>query len=80
MEIYDCGITVTYRGKTRRLRFTEDEYWEDGSALYYSIIAVDDDGNEYCVTYAPPHLDPYGNENDCDYGQRCLEETNWDCP
>lgn len=75
------GIIIYKNGEPqKKLYFTDDQHWDIGDADTFSVIAKDAGGKKYCITYQPPILDRYDDEDDADYGDRRIEYIDWDSP
>lgn len=77
-EHYNYGIDLVNGGETLRLYFMGDEYWAGDDD--YSEIVVDEDGNEYCITYTAPDLDQWEDECESDFAQRQVDAIDWSDP
>lgn len=81
MDKHNYGIIIYKDGKpVKKLYFTDDQNWDIGDVDTFSVSAEDADGKEYYITYQPPVLDRYDDEDDADYGDRRVEDIDWDSP
>lgn len=80
MDKLDYGIIVTRGDEQLKLFFTDDQHWDSGDVWGFTVIAMDAAGREYAISYTPPRLDQDEDELDCDYYDRCAEETDWSRP
>lgn len=81
MDKHNYGIIIYKDGEPqKKLYFTDEEHWDVGDDDTFDVIAEDAAGGAYCITYQPPVLDRYDDEDDADYCDRRVEDIDWDSP
>lgn len=80
MDKLSYGFCLKRNDETLQLFFTDSQYWDECSDWTFCVNALDTAGQEYCISYTPPVLDRYDDEQDADYFERCAEECDWASP
>lgn len=82
MDKLSYGLYLKRDDEILQLFFTDHQHWDDFCGDWtFCVLAVDAAGREYCISYTPPILDRYDDdEQDADYFERCAEECDWTNP